>query len=45
MKESNSVLINEEDNHVFYSREGYIIRWSYVITVVRELEGLTPGKG
>ena len=44
VKESDSVLINEEDNHVFYSGEGYIIRWSYVITVVRELEGLTPGK-
>ena len=45
MKESDSVLINEQDNHLFYSGEGYIIRWSYVITVVRELEGLTPGKG
>ena len=45
VKESDSVLINEQDNHLFYSGEGYIIRWSYVITVVRELEGLTPGKG
>ncbi|XP_011406645.2 PREDICTED: uncharacterized protein LOC100639454 [Amphimedon queenslandica] len=45
VKDSDSFLINEEDNHLFYSGEGYIIRWSYIITVVRELEGLTPGKG
>ena len=45
MKEFESVLVDERDNGLFYSREGYILRWGYVITIVRELEGLTPGKG
>ena len=45
VKEFDSVLIDEVNNGLFYSGEGYVIRWGYVITVVRELEGLTPGQG
>ena len=45
VKDSGNVLLPENSNGVFYSGEGYVLRWSYVITVVRELEGLTPGEG
>ena len=30
---------------MFYTQEVYVLRWGYEITVVRELEGLTPGSG
>ena len=45
VKEFDNILIDEANNGLFYSGEGYVIRWGYVITVVRELEGLTPGQG
>ena len=45
VKDSDNVLLPEKKHGIFYSGEGYVFRWSYVITVVRELEGLTPGEG
>lgn len=39
------MLVAESDHGVFYSHESYVFRWTYNITVVRELEGLTPGSG
>ena len=45
VKDSDNILLPEEVHGIFYSGEGYVMRWSYVITVVRELEGLTPGEG
>lgn len=45
IKEHDSVLLDERNNAIFYTGEGYILRWGYIITVVKELEGLTPGKG
>lgn len=39
------MLVAESDHAVFYSHESYVFRWTYTITVVRELEGLTPGLG
>ena len=45
MKEFDNVLIPEEDLGLFYTHEAYVLRWGYEITVVRELEGLTPGSG
>ena len=39
------MLIPEEDLGLFYTHEAYVLRWGYEITVVRELEGLTPGSG
>jgi supervillin len=41
VKEYESVLMDEKRNGLLYSGEGYVIRWSYIITVVKELEGLT----
>lgn len=45
VKEYDNVLVPLKDHGIFYSEEGYVIRWAYIITVVRELEGLTPGEG
>ena len=45
IKEFDNVVVPEQDHGVFYSMEAYVIRWAFVITVVRELEGLTPGQG
>ena len=45
VKEYDNVLIPPKDHGVFFSEEGYVFRWAYIITVVRELEGLTPGEG
>lgn len=45
VKDADNVLLPEKSNGIFYNGEGYVIRWSYIITVVRELEGLTPGEG
>lgn len=45
IKEYDKLLLGEKESGLFYSGEGYVVRWAYLITVVRELEGLTPGKG
>ena len=45
IKEYDKVLLTDKEAGLFYSGEGYVIRWGYTITVVRELEGLTPGTG
>ena len=46
VKEFDNVLIPDQDHGLFYSMEAYVIRWAYIITVVRELEGLAgPGMG
>ncbi len=45
VKEFCNVLIPETDHGIFYSEEAYIVRWVYVLTMVRELEGITPGHG
>lgn len=45
IKEYDKVLLTDKQVGLFYSGEGYVIRWGYTITVVRELEGLTPGTG
>ena len=45
VKDSDNVLLPEKSQGLFYSGEGYVLRWSYIITVVKELEGLTPGGG
>lgn len=45
IKEYDKVLLSDSETGLFYSGEGYVIRWAYTITVVRELEGLTPGSG
>ena len=45
IKEFDNVLIPEQDHGLFYSMEAYVIRWAFIITVVRELEGLAPGMG
>ena len=45
IKEYDKVLLTDKDVGLFYSGEGYVVRWGYTITVVRELEGLTPGTG
>jgi len=45
VKEFDNILIPEEDHGLFYTQEAYVLRWGYEITVVRELEGLTPGSG
>ena len=37
--------MSEKDHGLFYTNEAYVLRWAYQITVVRELEGLTPGSG
>ena len=39
------MLVPEKDQGIFYTNEAYVLRWAYQITVVRELEGLTPGSG
>ena len=39
------MVVPESDHGLFYVQEAYVIRWSYRITVVKELEGLTPGEG
>ena len=39
------MVVPESDHGLFYMQEAYVIRWSYRITVVKELEGLTPGEG
>ena len=45
VKDSDNILLPEQSHGIFYSGEGYVFRWSYIITVVKELEGLTPGAG
>ncbi len=45
VKEFDNVLVPESEHGLFYCQEAYVIRWAYIITVVRELEGLTPGYG
>ena len=45
VKEYDNVLVPPKNHGVFFSEEGYVLRWAYIITVVRELEGLTPGEG
>ena len=45
VKEFDNVIVPPKDHGIFYSEEGYVFRWAYIITVVRELEGLTPGQG
>lgn len=45
IKEYEKIALSDRTVGLFYSGEGYVIRWGYTITVVRELEGLTPGKG
>ena len=45
IKEYDKLLLSDREAGLFYSGEGYVIRWAYTITVVRELEGLTPGMG
>ena len=45
VKEFDNVLVPEKDQGIFYTNEAYVLRWAYQITVVRELEGLTPGSG
>ena len=45
VKEYENVLVPEDRQGVFFSGEGYVIRWAFRITVVKELEGLTPGAG
>lgn len=45
IKEYENVLVPEDKSGLFFSAEGYVIRWAYRITVVKELEGLTPGAG
>ena len=45
VKEFDNILIPEEDHGLFYTQEAYVLRWGYEITVVRKLEGLTPGSG
>ena len=39
------MLVPEDRHGLFFSAEGYVIRWAFRITVVKELEGLTPGAG
>ena len=39
------MLVAEDSHGIFYSQESYVLRWAFIITVVRELEGLTPGQG
>ena len=45
VKEFDNVIIPPKDHGIFFAQEGYVFRWAYIITVVRELEGLTPGEG
>ena len=45
IKEFDNVVVTKDRHGIFYSGEGYVFRWAYTITVVRELEGLTPGEG
>ena len=45
IKEFTNMLVAESNHGIFYSHESYVFRWAYNITVVRELEGLTPGSG
>lgn len=45
IKEHDGVLLSDESIGILYSAEGYVIRWAYIITIVKELEGLTPGQG
>ena len=45
VREYENVLVPDERHGLFFSAEGYVIRWAYRITVVKELEGLTPGAG
>ena len=45
IREHDGALLSEADKGLFYSGEGYVIRWAYIITIVKELEGLTPGQG
>lgn len=45
VREYENVLVPEDRQGLFFSAEGYVIRWAFRITVVKELEGLTPGAG
>ena len=45
IKDNDKMVVPVSDHGLFYSHESYVIRWSYRITVVKELEGLTPGTG
>ncbi len=45
VKDSDNILLPDQSHGLFYSSEGYVLRWSFIITIVRELEGLTPGEG
>ncbi len=45
VKDSDNILLPEKSHGIFYSGEGYVFRWLYIITIVKELEGLTPGAG
>ena len=45
VKEFDNVLIPNEEHGILYNQEAYVIRWAFTITVVRDLEGLTPGRG
>ena len=45
IKDNDNIVVPESDHGLFYSQEAYVIRWSYRITVVKELEGLSPGMG
>ena len=40
IKEYEHSLLPEEQNGVFHSAEGYVIRWAYRAGVIRRLEGL-----
>ena len=45
IKDNDNVVVAETEHGLFYSQEAYVVRWSYRITVVKELEGLSPGSG
>ena len=45
IKDNDNVEVMEADHGLFYAQEAYVIRWSYRITVVKELEGLVFGSG
>ena len=41
IKEYDHSLLSEEDVGIFYSAEGYVIRWAFRATILRCLEGLS----